>query len=91
MTNPDRIERVVEISAPIEVVCRAVTESTHVVHWLCDKADFEARPGSTGTMSWHGAGDFEFRVQSVSPPDRFLFRWVYPLDAEPNDTNSLLV
>jgi uncharacterized protein YndB with AHSA1/START domain len=86
----DRIQRDVMISAPPEVVWEVVTEPEHVKEWFADAA-FEARAGTTGTISGH-----EIRIEEVEPPRRFSFRWnallvEFTLTAEEGGTRLSLV
>jgi len=89
--DSDRIEREIVIAAPPDVVWGIVTEPKQMSQWLCDAADFEARAGTYGSMSWNEYGSFRVHVVRVERPRTFSFRWVFPEDSEPNETNSLLV
>lgn len=87
----DRIEREIRIDAPIDVVWGVVTEPEQMSQWLSDSADFEATPGTYGSVAWKEYGSYDLRIEEAEPPHRFSFRWVYPPASEPRETNSLLV
>jgi uncharacterized protein YndB with AHSA1/START domain len=87
----DRIEREIVIEAPPEVIWGVVTEPDQMRRWLCDTADFEVQPGAYGSVAWEDHGAFDLRIEKAEPPRVFAFRWCYPADAEPNETNSPLV
>ena len=81
----DRIQRDVMIAAPPEVVWEVITQPEHVTQWFAERADFEAKPGTNGTMSWEQFGTYEMRVEDADPPRRFSFRWDF------KEGSSLLV
>jgi uncharacterized protein YndB with AHSA1/START domain len=89
--DSDRIEREIVIAAPPEVVWRVITDPAQVSMWLCDLADFEAKPGTYGTVAWKEHGSYDLRVEEVEQPRLFSFRWVFPAGSQPDETNSLLV
>jgi uncharacterized protein YndB with AHSA1/START domain len=87
----DRIEREIVIAAPPEVVWAVVTEPEQISQWLSDSADFEAKPGAYGSVTWKEHGSYDLRVERVERPRLFSFRWVYPANTVPDESNSLLV
>jgi uncharacterized protein YndB with AHSA1/START domain len=94
MPSAARIEREIEIDAPIDVVWAVVTDPLHMAEWLTDSAELEVRPGGEGRMAWKHddrEGRVNVRVERVEPPHLFAFRWDYPDDAEPGPTNAPLV
>jgi len=76
----DRIEREIEIEAPIEIVWAVITEPEHIVSWFSDTAQVDLRPGGEGLFVWQlKATSTEMtvnvRVERVEPPHFFSFRW----------------
>jgi uncharacterized protein YndB with AHSA1/START domain len=94
--SADRIEREIEIGAPVDVVWAVVTEPHHIASWFTDSAQLDLRPGGDGRFDFRSraTGDptsVNLRVECVDPPHFFSFRWTHPEGAEPDETNSLLV
>lgn len=93
--SDDRIEREVEIAAPIERVWAVLTEAEHVGVWFGDAgAEIDLRPGGAMSFSWTGHGTSRARVERVDPPRFLSYRWVPLMDvrgAEPAPGNSTLV
>jgi uncharacterized protein YndB with AHSA1/START domain len=94
--DPLIIEREIVIEAPIEVVWRTVSEPDLVRQWFSAAADFEARPGTTGTLTFPPADGgaptiVDIAIVAADRPHRLSFRWIHPPGAEPADGNSLLV
>jgi len=92
----DRIEREIEIEAPIEVVWAVVTEPGHIAVWATDAVDLDVRPGGDGRMVFRDKTTQQeitvnMRVERVEPPRYFSFRWNHPDGAEPDATNAPLV
>jgi uncharacterized protein YndB with AHSA1/START domain len=94
--SSDRIEREIEIEAPVDVVWAVVTEPHHIASWFTDSAQLDLRPGGEGRFDFRsratgGPATVNLRVERVDPPRLFSFRWTHPEGAEPDETNSLLV
>jgi len=94
--SADRIEREIDIDAPIEVVWEVVTSPRHITGWFVDAAELELRPSGAGRFSWdekatNRAAVVNVRVETVDPPHRFAFRWDFPTGAMPDETNAPLV
>jgi uncharacterized protein YndB with AHSA1/START domain len=91
----DRIERVIEIDAPIDVVWRVITEPEHINSWFTDSAELDLRPGGEGRFAWDVKGasrkSVSLRVERLEPPHFFSFRWDYPDGEDPTETNAPLV
>jgi uncharacterized protein YndB with AHSA1/START domain len=90
------IECEIEIDAPIEVVWRTITEPTLIEQWFSDGADFDARSGALGTLTFcpesaEAPQVAEVTVVDVDPPHLFSYRWNYPSGVEATPENSLLV
>jgi uncharacterized protein YndB with AHSA1/START domain len=92
----DRIEREIDIDAPIDVVWSVITEPEHIARWFTDTAELDVRPGGEGRFGWHvEATDRDhvanLRVERLEPPRFFSFRWNHPDGSEPDETNAPLV
>jgi len=92
----DRIEREIDIDAPIEVVWTVITEPEHINGWFTDSAELDVRPGAEGRFSWEASATnrkmaVNVRVERVDPPHFFSFRWEYPDGEEPTEANAPLV
>ena len=92
----DRIEREIEIDAPIDVVWAVITEPEHITGWFTDTAELEVRPGAEGRFGWdvkatHRTVEVNLRVERLEPPHLFSFRWNYPDGEEPTEANAPLV
>ena len=92
----DRIEREIQIDAPIDVVWSVLTEPAHIASWFTDEADLDVRPGGDGRFVFREratsrAATVNLRVEHVEPPRLLSYRWAHPDGAEPDETNSLLV
>jgi uncharacterized protein YndB with AHSA1/START domain len=89
---PDRIERDIMISAPIERVWAVITEPEHVGKWFGDAgAEIDLRPGGEFRCSWGQYGTVLGVVVKVEPPTFFSYRWARPLGASVQPGNSTLV
>jgi uncharacterized protein YndB with AHSA1/START domain len=75
----DRIEREVELRAPIERVWQVITDPAYVARWFGGKAQIDLRPGGAAVFGWpeEGMGDFHAVVERVDPPRLFAFRWTH--------------
>jgi uncharacterized protein YndB with AHSA1/START domain len=92
----DRIEREIDIDAPIDVVWEVLTQPDHMRRWFVDETDVASRPGGRGRFVWtqrseRGGTGVNVRVERVEPPTFFSFRWNFPDGAEPDETNAPLV
>jgi uncharacterized protein YndB with AHSA1/START domain len=92
----DRIEREIDIDAPIDVVWTVITEPEHITGWFTDSAELDVRPGGEGRFGWEAKATtremvVNLRVERLDPPHFFSFRWHYPDGAEPDETNAPLV
>ena len=92
----DRIEREIDIDAPIAVVWAVITEPEHITGWFTDSAELDARPGGEGRFGWDAKGTsremvVNLRVERLDPPHFFSFRWDYPDGDDPTETNAPLV
>lgn len=92
----DRIEREIDIDAPIDVVWTVITEPEHISGWFTDSAELDVRPGGEGRFGWDARASnremvVNLRVVRLDPPRFFSFRWDYPDGDEPTETNAPLV
>jgi len=76
---PDRIEKSIDIDAPIERVWRALTDHKEFGAWFRVSLDqpFEAGGRSTGRMTYPGFEDlpWEARIEAMQEPNYFAYRW----------------
>lgn len=92
----DRIEREIDIDAPIDVVWTVITEPEHITGWFTDSAELDVRPGGEGRFGWDAKAKnremvVNLRVERLDPPHFFSFRWDYPDGDDPTETNAPLV
>src|SRR4051812_12550953 len=80
----DRIERSIEVHAPIERVWRALTDHREFGAWFRVALDqpFVLGQPSTGHMTYPGYEHFPWDavVTVMEPPNRFAFTWPHPED-----------
>jgi uncharacterized protein YndB with AHSA1/START domain len=91
----DRIEREIDIDAPIDVVWTVITEPEHINSWFTDAVELDLRPGGAGRFGWDVKGasrkSVNLRVERLEPPTFFSFRWDFPDGDAPTETNAPLV
>jgi len=92
----DRIEREIDIDAPIDVVWTVITEPEHITGWFTDSAELDVRPGGEGRFGWEAKATnremvVNLRVERLDPPHFFSFRWDYPDEEDPSESNAPLV
>ncbi|MGC1302725.1 MAG: SRPBCC family protein [Caulobacteraceae bacterium] len=87
----DRIEKVIEINAPVERVWRALTDHHEFGEWFGVRLDGPFAPGerSTGAITYRGYEHvkWEAEVQGMEPPRLFSFTW-HPYAVDPNQDYS---
>lgn len=89
---PDRIEREIEIAAPVERVWEVVTRAEHVGAWFGDAgAEIDLRPGGAMVLRWTRYGVYRCVVEKVEPPRVFAFRGAVTADTDVRDGNSTRV
>jgi uncharacterized protein YndB with AHSA1/START domain len=76
--DSDRIEREVQIDAPVETVWSIVTEPRNITRWFADEAEVDLRPGGELVFRFDSGVDGKGVVERVEPPHRFAFRWISP-------------
>lgn len=92
----DRIEREIDIDAPIDVVWTVITRPEHITVWFTDTAELDLRPGGEGRLGWDAKARtrktvVNLRVERLDPPHFFSFRWGYNDGDHPTETNAPLV
>lgn len=82
----DRIEKRIELKAPIERVWRALTDHREFGEWFRVRLETPFMPGKTtrGQITYPGYEHvvMEVVVQKMEPPRRFSFNW-HPYAIEP--------
>lgn len=90
----DRIDREINIAAPVDRVWAVLTEPEHVGTWFGQGSPTEVdlRPGGTMVLDHGQYGLFRTRIEKVDPPHYLAYRWAsaYPGEAA-TDSNSTLV
>lgn len=85
----DRIEKRVELNAPVSRVWRAVTDHQQFGEWFRVKLDGPFVPGevSRGRITYPGYEHlkWEATVQKVEPERLFSFTWAHPKTLEQED------
>lgn len=83
----DRIEKSIELNAPIERVWRALTDHVEFADWFRVTLDGPFVPGETasGRMSCagHEGLKWEAKIQKMQAPTYFSFTW-HPYAVDPN-------
>lgn len=91
-----RIEREIDIAAPVDVVWRTITDPEQIPRWFSDRAELDARPGGHGTLVFRADGPgephvVELTVVTADPPHVLAYRWLAPAGADATAQNSMLV
>ncbi|MBK7189594.1 MAG: SRPBCC family protein [bacterium] len=83
----DRIEKQIEIAAPVARVWKALTDHTEFGQWFRVKLDAPFTPGQTtrGNITYPGYEHlvFEAAVQKMEAPRFFSYTW-HPYPSEPD-------
>jgi uncharacterized protein YndB with AHSA1/START domain len=83
----DRIEKTIEIAAPISRVWQALTDHRQFGEWFRVKLDGPFLPGqlSTGFITWPGYEHLKWEavIQKIDPETFFSFTW-HPYTIDPN-------
>jgi uncharacterized protein YndB with AHSA1/START domain len=87
----DRIEKVIELNAPVQRVWRALTDHREFGEWFRVRLDgpFAAGARSTGFITYPGYEHlkWEAQVQRMEPPRLFSFTW-HPYAVDPDQDYS---
>jgi uncharacterized protein YndB with AHSA1/START domain len=82
----NRIEKTIELNAPVEKVWRALTDHNEFGEWFRVKLDGPFRPGqvSTGHITYPGYEHlkWEARIKQMEAPRLFSFTW-HPYAIDP--------
>jgi uncharacterized protein YndB with AHSA1/START domain len=74
-----RIDRTIEIKAPLERVWRALTSAAELSAWFQVTIEGEIAPGNevwmTSVHPGHGGQRFRVRFVEMTPPERFAWQW----------------
>ena len=83
----DRIEKQIELKAPVSRVWRALTDYQQFGEWFQVKIEAPFAPGETarGKLTFPGyeGKAFEFVVQKIEPESYFSYTW-HPYAVDPN-------
>jgi uncharacterized protein YndB with AHSA1/START domain len=93
LNNIDSIVREVTFNTPIEQVWKAITCPKEIQLWFGSAASFELKQGEQGYFEWEleCEGRFAMRIETVTPPSYFAWRWMYQQDAVFDEATSTLV
>lgn len=90
----DRIEREIQIAAPIERVWAVLTEAEHIGSWFGTGAptEIDLRPGGLMMLDHGEHGKYATLIVKVEPPRAFSYRWAsgYPESVATNDNSTLV-
>ena len=78
MAFPDRIERTVELTHPVDTVWAALTTSDALGAWFGEAATIDLRPGGAASMTFASGLSVQMRVERVEEPRVFGFTWRLP-------------
>jgi uncharacterized protein YndB with AHSA1/START domain len=86
-----RIDRGIDINAPVERVWRALTDAAELSAWFQVKIDGVIEPGHTVWMTSvlpsHAGMRFDVEIVELSRPSRVVWRW-HPGEIEPGTDYS---
>jgi len=75
----DRIEKIVDLSAPVSTVWRAITDHVQFGEWFRVRLDgpFEVGGTTTGRITYPGHEDVKWvsLTEEMTPERRFVFSW----------------
>ncbi len=87
----DSINKKITINAPIETVWQTITEPRQLSQWFGDTAQFELEVGALGWFGWKEHGQFALRIEAITEPNYFAWRWMAKKDQTFSETDSTLV
>ena len=92
--STDRIEREINVAAPIERVWAVLTEPDHVGTWfgIGAPAEIDLRPGGVMMLDHGEHGRYATLIVSVEPPRVFAYRWAsaFPGVVATEETSTLV-
>ena len=71
-----KLEKRLELKAPIERVWSAITDPAELSKWFPDRAVMELRAGGSGELDWKEYGIHAVRVETVEPPTHLVWHWM---------------
>jgi uncharacterized protein YndB with AHSA1/START domain len=77
VTDGRVVEKVVELSAAVERVWRAITDPAELSRWFGHETEIELSPGGDAAFIWREHGRYAARVVEVDPPHRLVWSWVH--------------
>lgn len=69
------IEKTLELTASRERVWQAISDQRELERWFPTRAEWELKPGGTGSFFWDGHGAFPVLVVTVDEPRYLAWRW----------------
>jgi uncharacterized protein YndB with AHSA1/START domain len=91
VSNSDRIEKQIDIAAPVSRVWRALTDHREFGEWFCVKIDAPFVPGqmSHGSVTWPGYEHLKWEalIEKIEPQSYFSFKW-HPYAVDPKQDYS---
>ena len=85
MTKERKIERQIEIAAPIDAVWKALTDAEELMHWFPLDARVTPGPGGTVWFSWGPPYEGESQIEIWDPPQHLKLKNQWGGHAEPSD------
>ena len=76
-----KIEKRLELDAPIERVWSAISDPAELSQWFPDQAEYELTAGAGGTFAWLDESRLDekavypMRVELVEPPTHLVWSW----------------
>ena len=90
----DRIEKTIEVAAPVSKVWAAITDSARFCTWFRAELDGPFLPGKTvrghSTYPGHEHSQFEILVQKMEPERLFSFTWPASADCQDESCHTLV-
>ncbi|MGK5683006.1 SRPBCC domain-containing protein [Actinoplanes sp. URMC 104] len=75
MAFPDRIERTLELTHPVEKVWAALTTADGLGTWFGNRAEVDLRVGGEATLTWDSGDTATLTIERVEPPKVFAYTW----------------
>jgi uncharacterized protein YndB with AHSA1/START domain len=75
MSEPTKVERTVDLPAPVSTVWEAVTEEEQLAAWFDADVELDVRPGGRGVFRGNDGETRRAAVEVVEPERRLAFRW----------------
>jgi uncharacterized protein YndB with AHSA1/START domain len=75
MGFPNRIERTVHVTQPLDRVWAAITTAEGLGTWFGNDARIDLRVGGTAELSWTSGDTAELRIERIEPQTVFGYTW----------------